>query len=96
MTKLQQLQQFRHALYQRFGPAQDALFELCDSVLTTSKPASFAHLALSPLFRRQWPSLYEALQDSRPDRAVLIDLILDVRFAIRLCPVREGHTGGSR
>lgn len=77
MTKLQQLQEFRHAFYQRLGPARDALFELCDATLATAKPPSFAHLALSPLFRRRWPSLYEALQDGRPDSAGLMNLILD-------------------
>lgn len=77
MCNLLRLHHFRHALYERLGPARDALFELCDAVLTTPKPPSFAHLSLSPLFPRQWPSLYEALQDGRPDRAALMDLMLD-------------------
>lgn len=77
MNNLLRLHHFRHAVYEQLGPARDALFELCDAVLTTPKPSSFAHLSLSPLFRRQWSSLYEALQDGRPDRTALMDLILD-------------------
>jgi hypothetical protein len=77
MTKLQHLCHFRQAFYQTLGPARDALFELCDAVLTTAKPSSFAHLSLSPLFRRQWPSLYEAIDDGRPDRTVLLELLLE-------------------
>lgn len=77
MTKLLQLHHFRQTLYDQLGPARDALFELCDAVLTTPKPPSFAHLSLSPLFRRQWPSLYEALQDGRLDRRALMDLLLE-------------------
>ena len=77
MTKLQHLCHFRQAVYETLGPARDALFELCDAVLTTAKPSSFAHLSLSPMFRRQWPSLYEAIDDGRPDRKVLLDLLLD-------------------
>lgn len=77
MTNLLRLHAFRQAFYEALGPARDALFELCDAVLTTAKPPSFAHLSLSPLFRRQWPSLYEALQDGRPDRQTWLDLLLD-------------------
>jgi hypothetical protein len=77
MSKLQHLHHFRQTVYEALGPARDALFELCDAVLTTSKPSSFAHLSLSPMFRRRWPSLYEALQDGRPDRHLLLELLLD-------------------
>ena len=77
MNNLLQLHAFRQALYQKLGPARDALFELGDAVLTTPKVPSFAHLSLSPLFRRQWPSLYEALDDGRPDAQALMPLILD-------------------
>ena len=33
-------------------------------------------LALNPLFRRQWSSVYEALQDCRPDREKLMQLYI--------------------
>jgi len=37
---------------------------------------SIAELSCAPAFRRQWPSLYEALQDSRPQRDELMKLYL--------------------
>lgn len=77
MNNVLRLQAFRQALYEAFGPARDALFELCDAVLTTPSAASFAHLSLAPLFRRQWPSLYEAIEDARPDPLRLMRLTLN-------------------
>jgi hypothetical protein len=75
-AQLTTLQTFRQAVYQTLGPARDALFELTDAALLTPAPPSFAHLALSPVFRRRWPSLYEALQDERPDPQALLHLYL--------------------
>jgi len=65
---------FRQAAYGCLGTAQDALFELADAVLLTPWATSFAALSLCPAFRRGWPSVYEALEDSRPDRAGLLQL----------------------
>ncbi len=71
------LQTFRQTVYtSAFGAARDALFELSDAVLLAPAVNSFAELSLSPLFRRRWPSLYEALQDGRPDRSTLLDVYL--------------------
>ena len=47
---------------------------LIDAVMTTRNAACLAEFALSPLFTRQWSSIYEALQDSRPDRKKLMVL----------------------
>jgi hypothetical protein len=65
---------FRQAAYESLGLARDALFELCDAVLLTPSAHSFAELSLCPVFRRRWPSVYEALQDGRPDRSALLSL----------------------
>jgi len=73
---LNKLVVFRQAAYVGLGQARDAMFELGDAVLRTRHANSFAELSLSPAFRRKWPSVYEALQDSRPDRAVLRRLYL--------------------
>jgi hypothetical protein len=73
-TQLNKLQTFRQAAYSCLGPARDALFELTDAALLTDQAPSFAYLALSPVFRRGWPSLYEALQDGRPDPYRLLAL----------------------
>ena len=73
-TQLNKLQTFRQAAYSCLGPARDALFELTDAALLTDQAPSFAYLALSPVFRRGWPSLYAALQDGRPDPSRLLAL----------------------
>ena len=65
--KFEQLQQFRQQAYQYLGQASDATFELADAAISTRHVSCLADLALSPLFRRQWSSIYEALQDCRPD-----------------------------
>lgn len=56
--------------------AQDATFELMDALLLTRKAQSLADLSLSCVFRRQWSSVYEALQDTRPDRQQLMKLYI--------------------
>ena len=66
--------QFRQAAYVLFGGARDALFEMTDAVLTTPAARSFAEFSCSRYFRRGWPSLYEALQDGRPEREKLMQL----------------------
>ncbi|MDJ0842943.1 transposase [Crocosphaera sp.] len=60
------LQNFRKEVYQLLGPAKDSTFDLMDAVLVTRTVYSFAELSLSPVFRRKWPSLYEAIDDCRP------------------------------
>jgi len=66
--------EFRQAAYQCLGQARDAQFELTDAVLLSAAVSSFAALSLSPVFRRKWASVYEAIQDGRPDRAGLLRL----------------------
>lgn len=73
-TQLTRLQAFRRVAYACLGNGRAALFDLADAVLVTPAISSFAELALAPVFRRQWPSLYEALQDGRPDREALLRL----------------------
>jgi hypothetical protein len=68
--------QFRQAAYGMMGNAQDALFELTDAVIQSRQIQSFAELSCAPVFRRKWPSVYEALQDGRPNRVGLMQLYL--------------------
>jgi hypothetical protein len=68
---------FRQTAYKCLGRAQDAMFELKDAILSSPRVNSFAELSCSPLFRRQWSSLYEALQDSRPQRRKLMRLYIE-------------------
>ena len=72
----ERLKEFRQAAYELLVLAKDATFELMDAVMTTRNASCLAEFALSPLFNRQWSSVYEALQDSKPDRKKLMILYL--------------------
>ena len=74
--KFDKLKEFRQAAYKHLGKAHDATFELTDAILTTRNAYSLADLSLSPFLRRKWPSIYEALQDSRPKRQKLMQLYI--------------------
>ena len=76
MSNFDKLREFRHNAYRLIGNGRDAVFDLMDAVLVSRSVASFAELSLSPVFRRQWSSLYEALQDSEPPRSVLMELYI--------------------
>lgn len=94
---LNTLKAFRQTVYaSALGPARDALFELTDAVLLAPALNSFAELSLSPVFRRRWPMLYEALQDGRPDRYILLDLYI-AQMPPAPCPLLAGdHTAWPR
>src|SRR5919202_6070081 len=68
------LDDFRRALYACFTRAGDALFEVCDALLTAPGARSFVELSEAPGFQRRWPSLYAALADGRIDRPALCQL----------------------
>jgi DDE superfamily endonuclease len=70
------LVKFRQAIYNCFQQAGDALFELLDALLLSPRLTSFPELSCVPVFRRQWPSLYECLQDGRIDNEQRLDLCL--------------------
>ncbi len=55
----------RHQLRQCFTRSTDALFELADALACESAARSLPELSLSPVFRRKWSSVYEALEDGR-------------------------------
>lgn len=59
------LNDFRQQMYRCFERSGDALFNLNDALLSESQAHSVAELSLSVFFERQWPSVYEALQDRR-------------------------------
>jgi DDE superfamily endonuclease len=59
------LKQVRQHLYGSFERGADALFNLADALLCESQAQSLPELSLSPFFERQWPSVYEALEDGR-------------------------------
>lgn len=61
MTHLAALATFRASAYATFGRRRDALFELCDTLLTTGPAPSLPLLSAQPQHRRGWGSLYDAL-----------------------------------
>ncbi len=79
MDNLHNLAAFRQAAYDCFTRAQDAFFELGDAIITTEAAPSFAYLSLAPVFRRAWPSLYEAVEDVEIDQEALLRLLLAYR-----------------
>jgi DDE superfamily endonuclease len=94
--KFDKLREFRQAAYKLLGKAHDATFELTDAILTTRNAYSLADLSLSPFFRRKWPSIYEALQDSRPKRNKLMQLYIE-QIPTEGRPLLAGdHTAWSR
>jgi DDE superfamily endonuclease len=71
------LADFRRSLYTCFRQAGDALMNLADALLSETPAQSLVELSLSPFFTRQWPSVYEALQDANIDRAALLKLFVE-------------------
>ena len=81
---INRLQKFRNDTYNLLGFAQDSTYDLIDAVLTTRKADSLADFSLSPLFKRQWSSTYESLQDCRPNPLLSQKFCLLVFFATEL------------
>src|SRR5438128_12662743 len=77
------LEQLRHEIYDCFERGADALFNLGDALLCESQAQSLPELSLSPFFERQWPSVYEALEDGRINveqvRAIWVSVLLAER-----------------
>ncbi len=60
-SHLASLAAFRAATYASFGRRRDALFDLCDTLLTTGPVPSLPFLSVQPQHQRKWGSLYDAL-----------------------------------
>jgi len=94
--KRARIEEFRQVAYKHLGRAKDATFELTDAILLTRNVYSLADLSLSPVFRRKWSSIYEALQDSRPQRQKLMELYIK-QMPVEERPLLAGdHTNWSR
>lgn len=103
---LNTLRDFRQQAYTCMERRADALFHLCDALLTETQARSLPELPHSPFFDRQWTSVYAALADGKSDlkelralcvRSVLTDLPEDalVWIAVDATPVErpEAETG---
>lgn len=56
---------FRQQVYDCMEQRADALFRLCDGLLSEPQARSLPERSHSPLFERQWPSVYAALADGK-------------------------------
>jgi hypothetical protein len=64
--------------------------------MTTRHISCLEDLALNPLFRRQWSSVYEALQDCRPDREQLMQLYIQQMSKVKRPVLALDHTAWLR
>lgn len=96
MDFIARLKAFRQAAYNNLCRAHDAAFELTDAVLLTRNAYSLADLSLCPIFRRKWPSIYEALQDKRPQRNKLMRLYIEQIPSQERIIIAGDHTAWSR
>jgi hypothetical protein len=88
--QLNKLIAFRQIIYDEvLGQAKDAQFETLDSLLLSDHPRSYAELSLSPVFRREWPSLYDALERGEQDEERLRRLLAAQipSAGVQVCPL---------
>ena len=74
---------WRSQLYQALGSRRSVVIELLDSLSSNCQASSVAELSLNPLFRRDYNSLYKAIQDflppsNHPDYQKAVDGLLDL------------------
>src|SRR5262245_37913896 len=70
------LQQFRAGLYHSFSQRADTVFELMDALTSDPQARSPVELSLSPVFRRQYASVYDGLDGWETDPSRLKALLL--------------------
>ncbi|MGB6297055.1 MAG: type I CRISPR-associated protein Cas7 [Rivularia sp. (in: cyanobacteria)] len=90
------LKAFRQAVYENLCRAHDATFELTDAVMLTRQAYCLADLSQCPIFRRKWSSIYEALQDTRPQRQKLMKLYIKQMPTSGQIILARDHTAWSR
>ena len=96
MIPADKLKTFRQAAYQYLTREGDATFELTDAILLTRHAYCLADLSLSPVFRRTWSSIYEALQNCRPQCHKLMQLYIQ-QMPTDVRPILAGdHTAWPR
>jgi hypothetical protein len=57
--------EFRQQVYDCMESRADALFSLCDGLLSSPQARTLPELSQSPFFQRKWPSVYAALADGK-------------------------------
>lgn len=75
--QINNLIEFRQAVYDTsLTKGRDALFELMDALIERPHVDCGAEVSLSPLFRRQWSSLYKAVEAGQVDKGSLARLFV--------------------
>jgi len=75
--QIQRLIAFRQEIYSKvFVQRRDALMDTLDALLSTGSFPSFAMLSQSERFQRQWPSLYDAVEEGRINEDALRTLLV--------------------
>ena len=74
-NSIELLRVFRNRFYACLGRRADALFELCDAILTAGRVPSPPHLSLVSVHRRGWGSLYAALRKGGVDEEGMRNLL---------------------
>ena len=95
-SQLNKLAAFRQSVYGSLTRARDALFELIDAVLTSPGLASFPELSCAPGFRRQWSSVYEALQDGKLNSPDLLKIEIEHLPSVERPLLVGDHTAWGR
>jgi hypothetical protein len=96
MEPVAQIKAFRQAADENLCRAHDATFELTDAVMLTRNAYCLADLSLNPVFRRKWPSIYEALQDTRPQGQKLMKLYIEQIPSTERIILGGDHTAWAR
>jgi hypothetical protein len=75
--QLKKITEFRQEIYSEiFKQRRDAQFELLDALLQKGKVASFPWYGTAACFRRQWSSLYDAIEQGSQDQERLWALLV--------------------
>lgn len=96
MNSLEHLQAFRQSVYLLLGKGRDALFDLMDATLVSRSVSSFAELSLSPVFRRQWSSVYAAIAERQVSSLQLLNLYIQQLPRQEPLVLAGDHTAWSR
>jgi hypothetical protein len=96
MNSLQDIQQFRNQIFQNLGKGRNAFMDLMDAVLTSRSVSSLAEFSLSPLFRRQYASVYKVLQNGLVPRQTLMKECIKYLPTSGVVVLAGDHTAWSR
>lgn len=96
MNSLKHLQEFRQSVYLLLGKGRDALFDLMDATLVSRSLSSFVELSLSPVFRRQWSSVYAAITASQVPQQTLLKVYVQQLPQQKQIVLAGDHTAWSR